>query len=77
VQQVAADRAAPDPFFFSNSPSLSWTGFAVVVLFQFVTAVVALKGAWDLFAARKGTAEEFRDAKTVAVWAGGCRSWRG
>ena len=30
-----------------------------------------MKGGWDLFAARKGTADEFKEAKTIAVWAGG------
>ena len=61
------------------SPALSWTGFALITLCQFVIAVVALKGAWDLFAARKGNADEFKEAKTVAVWAGGLSllSWFG
>ena len=34
-------------------------------------AATALKGAWELFAARKGTAEKFKEAKSTAVWAGG------
>jgi len=67
----AEQGGSPDAFFYSNSPVLSWAAFGFVVLFQFVIAAVAFKGAWDLFAARKGTAEEFRQAKTVAVWAGG------
>jgi len=54
-----------------NSPALSWIGFALITLCQFVIAAVALKGAWDLFAARKGTADEFKEAKSTAVWAGG------
>ena len=67
-----ADRgASPDALFYSNSPVLTWAAFAFAVLFQFAIAAVAFKGAWDLFAARKGTAEAFREAKTVAVWAGG------
>ena len=33
--------------------------------------MTALKGAWNLLAARRGTTEEFKEAKTVAVWAGG------
>jgi len=67
-----ADRgASPDVLFYSNSPALTWAAFAFAVLFQFVIAAVAFKGAWNLFAARKGTADEFREAKTVAVWAGG------
>jgi predicted small integral membrane protein len=53
------------------SPVGSWTGFALIVACQLAIAAVALKGGWDLFAARKGTADEFKEAKTVAVWAGG------
>ncbi len=43
------------------------------------STAVALKGAWDLFAARRGTAEEFKEAKSTAVWAGGLSllSWFG
>lgn len=55
----------------SGSPAASWTGFALMTLCQLAIAAVALKGAWDLFAARNGTAQEFKEAKTTAVWAGG------
>ena len=53
------------------SPVSSWTGFALIVLCQFAIAAVAFKGAWDLLAARNGTADEFKEAKSAAVWAGG------
>ena len=55
----------------SASPAACWTGFALMTLCQLAIAVVALKGAWNLFAARNGSAEEFKEAKSVAVWAGG------
>ena len=55
----------------SGSPAASWIGFALMILCQLAIAAVALKGAWDLLAARNGTAQEFKDAKTSAVWAGG------
>jgi predicted small integral membrane protein len=55
----------------TTSPVASWVGFALITLCQFVIAVVAFRGGWGLFAARKGTAEEFKAAKTTAVWAGG------
>ena len=55
----------------NSSPGASWTGFALVITCQLAIAAVALKGGLDLFAARKGTADEFKEAKTVAVWAGG------
>ena len=54
-----------------SSSVMSWTGFALMILCQLGIAAVALKGSWDLFAARTGTADEFREAKSTAVWAGG------
>jgi predicted small integral membrane protein len=54
-----------------NSQAASWTGFGLMVLCQIAIAMAAFKGSWDLVAARKGTADEFRAAKTTAVWAGG------
>jgi predicted small integral membrane protein len=52
-------------------PAASWVGFALMIFIQLAMAAAALKGAWDLFAARRGTVNEFKEAKTVAVWAGG------
>lgn len=52
-------------------PAVTWAGFALITLCQLVIAAVAFKGAWELFAARKGTAEEFKESKSTAVWAGG------
>ncbi len=49
----------------------SWSGFALITLCQLVIGAVALKGAWDLYAARNGTDAEFKDAKSAAIWAGG------
>ena len=49
----------------------SWAGFAMMTLIQLAIAAVALRGAWDLFAARNGSAEDFKEAKSLAVWAGG------
>ena len=53
------------------APAVTWAGFALITFCQFAIAVVALKGAWELFAARGGTADEFKEAKSTAVWAGG------
>ena len=55
----------------ATSPVLSWMGFMLVTLIQFALAATALKGAWELFAARNGSPEMFKGAKTTAVWAGG------
>ena len=51
--------------------AFSWAGFALMTLIQFAIAGTALKGAWELFTARKGSPGQFREAKTTAVWAGG------
>ncbi|MCL6729992.1 DUF2165 family protein [Sphingomonas hankyongi] len=64
-EQMDAAGAANVP------PAASWAGFALITLCQLALAVTALKGAWELFAARNGSTEQFREAKTTAVWAGG------
>ena len=51
----------------SFSSTASWTGFALMTLVQLAIAAVAFKGARDLFAARNGSAEEFKEAKSAAV----------
>jgi predicted small integral membrane protein len=55
----------------SGAPATSWIGFALMTVCQLAISALALRGAWDLFAARRGSPEEFKDAKSVAVWAGG------
>jgi len=55
----------------ATSPALSWIGFTLITLIQLALAVTALKGAWELFAARNASPEQFKGAKTTAVWAGG------
>ena len=55
----------------SASPALSWAGFGFSTLCLLALAVTAFKGAWELYAARNGTPDEFKAAKTTAVWAGG------
>ena len=71
LDDVGAMHHQIDAVSSANSPALSWTGFALVILLQFAISAVAFKGAWDLFTARAGTAEEYKEAKSVAVWAGG------
>lgn len=55
----------------SVSPVASWAGFGFMIACQLALAVTALKGARDLFLARNGSPEQFKEAKTTAVWAGG------
>jgi predicted small integral membrane protein len=71
LDHIGALRQQIDAVSPAIAPAVTWTGFALITLCQFAIAAVALKGAWELFAARKGTAEEFREAKSTAVWAGG------
>ena len=49
------------------SPAMSWAGFALITVCQFLIAAVALKGAWELFAARRGSPDEFKEAKSTAT----------
>ena len=71
LRDAGAMRRQIDAVASAHSPAMSWAGFALIVLCQFAIAAVAFKGAWDLFAARAGSAEAFREAKSTAVWAGG------
>ena len=64
-QQIEAGRSG------NASQAVSWAGFALITLLQLALAATALKGAWELFVARGGSPEQFREAKTTAVWAGG------
>jgi predicted small integral membrane protein len=58
-------------FFFSNSSALHSAALIFVLVGEFAVGFFGLKGAWDLFAARNGTAKEFHAAKTAGVWASG------
>ena len=58
-------------FFYSNSSELHTAALIVALVGEFAVGFFGLKGAWDLFAARNGTANEFHAAKTAGVWAGG------
>jgi len=71
LAHIGALRQQIEAASLSGPPATSWAGFAFFTLCQLVIAMTALKGAWNLFAARRGTAEEFKEAKTVAVWGGG------
>jgi predicted small integral membrane protein len=55
----------------SASPAAGWAGFGLITACQLALAVTAFKGAWELLAARNGSPEQFKEAKTTAVWAGG------
>lgn len=54
-----------------GSLSASWAGFGLITACQLALAMTAFRGAWELFVARNGSPEQFKEAKTTAVWAGG------
>jgi len=68
-----ADHAAyPATMFFkTGNPLLAWAALAVVMAGELAVAFFGIKGGWDLFATRSGTAEEFHAAKRSGVIAAG------
>jgi predicted small integral membrane protein len=80
VMGAVDHQVYPDSFFppIQNS-ALIWVALVLVVTLEFVAGVLAAKGAWDLWVARKGAAGTFNAAKTyallgcgtgIAVWLG-------
>ena len=58
-------------FIYSNNATLHWAALVVVLIGEFSVGFFGLKGAWNLFAARHGTATQFQAAKAAGLWAGG------
>jgi predicted small integral membrane protein len=50
-----------------QTPALIWLVLTLVVASEFVAGLLAAKGAWDLWLARKATAADFNGAKTFAL----------
>ena len=72
VMSGADQTAYPHTSFFkSGSSGLHWAALALVLIGEFSVAFFGIKGGWDLFAARNGTAEQFRAAKSAGLWAAG------
>lgn len=58
----------PDSIFpVIQSPALTWLMLILVVALEFFAGLLAAKGAWDLWGARKAPAADFNDAKTYAL----------
>lgn len=58
----------PDSMFFAvTNPMLHWCALWLVILGEFAIGYFGIKGAWDMFAARKDTADRFHDAKLNGV----------
>jgi len=73
--QVYPESALPRP----TSPTLAWVALGVILALEFLTALVLLKGAWNLWRARAEDAMGFDQAKhTLMLGAGlGMLVWFG
>jgi predicted small integral membrane protein len=58
-------------FFHISNPAVHWAALALVILGELAIGFFGIKGGWDMFAARNGTAEQFHSAKSAGVWAAG------
>lgn len=54
-----------------TSGALVWAAIAVILAGEFLVGLVSLKGAWDMFAARKADAARFNASKTFGVLGAG------
>ncbi|MCH7831000.1 MAG: DUF2165 family protein [Proteobacteria bacterium] len=68
VLGAADHQIYPDSIFPAvQSPAVIWLVLVVVVGLEFIAGLLAAKGAWDLWGARKATAADFNGAKTYAL----------
>lgn len=72
VLSAADHEVYPSTLFFNvSSPSAHWAALALVIVGELAIGFFGIKGAWDMFAARDGTAEQFHAAKSAGLWAAG------
>lgn len=50
-----------------TAPALTWTMLWIIIAFEMGAGLIAAKGAFDLFRARSGSADEFNGAKSWAL----------
>ena len=68
VMGAVDHQVYPDSIFPAvQNPALIWLVLVLVVTLEFVAGLLAAKGAWDLWGARKAPAADFNDAKTYAL----------
>ncbi|MGI8704816.1 MAG: DUF2165 family protein [Sphingomicrobium sp.] len=58
-------------FFDVTNPAVHWVALALIIIGEAAIGYFGIKGAWDMIAARNGTAEEFHFAKRGGLWAAG------
>lgn len=64
-----ADHAAYPASIFPaiTTPALVWAALALICVLEFTAGILAGKGAWDLWQARRDAAADFNAAKTWAL----------
>ncbi len=68
VMGMADHQAYPDSFFPAiQNPVLIWLTLVLIVTLEFAAGLLAAKGAFDLWNARKSPAATFNAAKTFAL----------
>lgn len=68
IMSNADHQAYPVSFFPAiQSPALLWLTLILVVGLEFIAGLLAAKGAWDLWGARKASAASFNAAKKYAL----------
>jgi len=68
VLSMADHQVYPDSIFPAvQNGAVTWLVLTVVVALEFLAGLLAAKGAWDLWSARKGPAGTFNSAKTYAL----------
>ena len=72
VMSNEGHQVYPNTLFFAvSSPALAWVALGLVLIGEFAVALFGLKGGWDLFTVRGGTAEAFHAAKKAGIIAAG------
>lgn len=68
VLSNAGHEVYPDTMFFAvTSPLLHWCALWLVIAGECAIGYFGFRGAWDMFAARGGSAEQFHAAKSNGV----------
>jgi predicted small integral membrane protein len=72
VVSGADNEVYPATMFFKlDAPVFSWAALMLVLIGEFAISYFGIKGGWDLFKARSGSATEFHAAKRNGVIAAG------
>ena len=73
VMSGADHEAYPDTLFFKTGNStFAWLALSLVIIGEFAIAFFGIKGGWDLWRARNGSAEDFHAAKRNGSLAAAC-----